>query len=98
MCKTESLGQIEKAMNIAEVRSSNTIDGTLARIIWKKAEILLDDELTGAQKREEARASKNEMELRQREIAEAMDVDLRGFEDEVDREASFDLLVAGYYR
>jgi tetratricopeptide (TPR) repeat protein len=95
---TKALGNLEKAMNIAEVRSSNVIDGTLARIIWKKAEILLDSEIAGPQKREEARASKNEMELRQREIAEAMGVDLRGYEDDADREASFDLLVAGYYR
>lgn len=95
---TKALGNLEKAMNIAEVRSSNVIDGTLARIIWKKAEILLDSEMAGPQKREEARTSKNEMELRQREIAEAMGVDLRGYEDDADREASFDLLVAGYYR
>lgn len=94
----KALGLIEKAMNIAEMRSANTIDGTLARIIWKKAEIQLDDAATGGDKREVANESKNDMEMRQVDLADEMGVDLRGFEDDADREASFDLLVAGYYR
>jgi tetratricopeptide (TPR) repeat protein/Cdc6-like AAA superfamily ATPase len=95
---TKALGNIEKAMSIAEVRSPNVTDGTLARILWKKAEIMLDGALAGPQKLKEAQDLKDGMELKQREIAENLEVELRGFEDDDDREKSFDLLVAGYYR
>ena len=60
--------------------------------------VILGDVNTGPEKRKQFQAEKEDMELRQSDIAEAMEIDLRGYEEEDDREKSFDLLVAGYYR
>jgi tetratricopeptide (TPR) repeat protein len=95
---TKALGFIEKAMSIAEVRSPNIIDGTLARITWKKSQIMLEDLNTGPERRRQAEALKEDMESRQAHIAEALGIKLKTHEDEEDKERSFDLLVAGYYR
>ena len=94
----KALNFLEKALNIADVRSSGVVDGTIARILWKKAEILLDDPL--ANRREEGDKLRTDVEFRQREIAEQLGVDLQleAGEEEQDREKTFDLLVPGYFR
>jgi len=95
---SKALGNLEKALNIAELRSPNVIDGTIARIQWKRAEVVLDDQTTGPDRRKEFQGVMDDMNLRQTSIAESMDVDLLGTDAEPDRERSYDLLVAGYYR
>lgn len=94
----KALGNLEKALNIAELRSPNVIDGTIARIQWKRAEVVLHDPTEGPERRKEYMSIMDDMNLRQISIAESMDVDLLGTDHAEDREGSFDLLVAGYYR
>ena len=94
----KALGNLEKALSIATVRNPTTVDGTIARILWKKAQIQLDDISTSAKKREEATAMRDEMESRQREIAGLMGIELPDGETEAEKEDNFDRLVAGYYR
>ncbi len=95
----KALNLLDKALNIAYIRSNGTMDGTCARIQWKRAEIILEDPFGGEQRREEAKKLKADVELAQTAIAEAMGVNLmlEDFEDE-DREKSFDLLLPGYFR
>jgi len=92
----KALGLLAKALDIADMRSANVVDGTVARILWKQAEVIMDDPL--AEGRDEADRLKIDLELRQREIAESLGVDLRGYDRYEDREKSFDLLVPGYFR
>ena len=39
----KALGNLERALSIAEFRSPNVIDGTIARIQWKRAEVGLNN-------------------------------------------------------
>ncbi|RMZ83331.1 hypothetical protein DV737_g1737, partial [Chaetothyriales sp. CBS 132003] len=87
---------LNSALDIAEVRSPGNIDGTIARIQWKMSEVFLDE--TGGEYNEQGIKLKEEMEFRQKEIAERLGVDLRGMDEWPDREKSFDLLVPGYFR
>jgi tetratricopeptide (TPR) repeat protein len=94
----KALNLLEKALEIADIRSCGTVDGTCARIMWKKAEVLLDEPV--ANRRDEGHRLTTEVELRQTEIAEKLGVDLRldELEEGEDREKTFDLLVPGYFR
>lgn len=94
----KALNLLDKALNIADIRSNGTMDGTCARIQWKRAEIWMDDPL--ANRRDEAHRLMTEVELAQSEIAEALGVDLKldDLEEGEDREKTFDLLVPGYFR
>ncbi|RMZ87885.1 hypothetical protein DV736_g4887, partial [Chaetothyriales sp. CBS 134916] len=92
----KSMKYLNNALDIAEVRSPSNIDGTIARIQWKMSEVLLDE--TAGEYNEQGIQLKEEMEFRQKEIAEHLGVDLRGMDEWPDREKSFDLLVPGYFR
>jgi tetratricopeptide (TPR) repeat protein len=94
----KALGNLERALNIAELRSPNVIDGTIARIQWKRAEVVLDNPTEGPERRKEFRGVMDDMNLRQTSIAETMDIELLGTDQVEDRESMFDQLVAGYYR
>lgn len=98
---SKAISNLEKALDIAELRSPNVVDGTIARIQWKRAEVTLDYLITGPKGCENSHEFRNLMDdmcLRQTSIAESMDIDLRGTDEWMDREKSFDLLVAGCYR
>ena len=92
----KSINFLNKALDIAEVRSPGEMDGTIARIQWKISEVLLDDPL--GDKQTEGEKLKSEMEFAQRDIADKLGVDLRGMDEWQDREQSFDMLVPGYFR
>jgi tetratricopeptide (TPR) repeat protein len=93
-----ALNFLDKALNIQDIRTNGVVDGTIARIMWKKAEILLDEPVGG--RREEAARLRADAEIRQREIADELGIDLKleDLEKEQDREKTFDLLVPGYFR
>jgi tetratricopeptide (TPR) repeat protein len=94
----KALNLLEKALEIADIRSCGNVDGTCTRIMWKKAEVLLDEPL--ATRRGEGHKLMTEVELRQTEIAEELGVDLRldELEEGEDKGKTFDLLVPGYFR
>lgn len=94
----KALNLLEKALEIADIRSSGTVDGTCARIMWKKAEVLLDEPV--GTRRDEGHKLVTEVELRQTEIAEKLGIDLRldEVQEAEDKEKTFDLLVPGYFR
>jgi tetratricopeptide (TPR) repeat protein len=94
----KALNLLEKALDIADIRSCGTVDGTCARILWKKAEVLLDEPV--ATRRDEGHKLMTEVELKQTEIAEKLGVDLRIDElgEGEDRGKTFDMLVPGYFR
>jgi len=96
----KALNMLDRALDIADIRSNGTIDGTCTRILWKKAEILLDDPVGG--RREEGKKLMTEVEIRQSEILEelgvALNLDECGGDDRARREKSYDILVPGYFR
>lgn len=94
----KALNLLEKALEIADIRSCGIVDGTCARILWKKAKVLLDEPV--ATRREEAHKLQTEVELMLSEIAGKLGVDLRldELQEGEDREKTFDLLVPGYFR
>ena len=94
----KALNYLSKALDIAELRGSSEIDGmdgTVVRILFKRAEVLLDDPLGD---RTEGTQLMNDMLFRQKDVAEKLEVDLRGTDVLEDREKGFDLLVPGYFR
>jgi len=91
----KALGYLAKAQDIAEIRSGFMIDGTVARIMWKRGEVMSDDPL---ESQKEAAQFMENMEFKQREIAEQLGIDLQGLDQLADKEKSFDLLVPGYFR
>jgi len=94
----KALNLLEKALEIADIRSCGVVDGTCARILWKRAEVLLDEPV--ATRRDEGYALMTDVELRQTEIAEKLGIDLRldELKEGEDKEKTFDLLVPGYFR
>ena len=96
----KALNFLDKALDIADIRSNGTVDGTCARILWKRAQILLDDPLGAGTRRDEGHRLMTDVELKQTEIAEQLGIDLRLDElaEGEDREKTFDLLVPGYFR
>ncbi|KAJ9617240.1 hypothetical protein H2200_000961 [Cladophialophora chaetospira] len=94
----KALNYLSKALDIAELRGTMEVDGmdgTVVRILFKRAEVLLDDPLGD---RTEGTQLMNDMLFRQKDVAEKLEVDLRGFDALDDREKGFDLLVPGYFR
>jgi len=94
----KALNYLSKALDIAELRGTNEVDGmdgTVVRILFKRAEVLLDDPLGD---RTDGTQLMNDMLFRQKDVAEKLEVDLRGFDMLEDREKGFDLLVPGYFR
>ncbi|EXJ60696.1 hypothetical protein A1O7_04849 [Cladophialophora yegresii CBS 114405] len=94
----KALNYLSKALDIAELRGTSEfdgMDGTVVRILFKQAEVILDDPLGD---REEGTQLMNDMLFRQKDVAEKLEVDLRGFDSLEDREKGFDLLVPGYFR
>ena len=94
----KALNLLKRALEIADIRSNGTVDGTCARILWKRAEILLDERL--GDQREYAHKLMTEVELKHKEIAEKLGIDERldDLEENEDKERYFDLLVPGYFR
>ena len=94
----KALNLLRKALEIADIRSNSTIDGTCARILWKRAEILLDEPL--GDQREYALRLMTDLEFKHKEIAEMLGIDerLEDLEENEDKERYFDLLVPGYFR
>jgi tetratricopeptide (TPR) repeat protein len=94
----KALNLLEKALEIADIRSCGIVDGTCARILWKRAQVLLDEPL--ATRRDEGHKLMTEVELKQTEIAEKLSIDLRleELQEGEDKEKTFDLLVPYYFR
>jgi tetratricopeptide (TPR) repeat protein len=94
----KALNLLNRALEIADIRSNGRVDGTCARILWKRAEILLDEPFGG--QREEADRLKTDVELKHKEIAEKLGIDERldDLDENEDKEKYFDLLVPGYFR
>jgi tetratricopeptide (TPR) repeat protein len=94
----KALNYLSKALDIAELRGSSEVDGmdgTVVRILFKRAEVLLDDPLGG---RVEGTQLMNDMLFRRKDVADKLEVDLGGYDMLEDRERGFDLLVPGYFR
>jgi tetratricopeptide (TPR) repeat protein len=91
----EALKYLSIALDIAEVRSPGVMDGTIARILWKKAEVMLEDPLADDGSATQLMA---DIEISQKAIADELGVDVTVVGADGDREKSFDLLVPGYFR
>ena len=91
----KALKYLSKALKIAEVMSSGVINGTIARTLWKKAEVMQQDPLADHRSVAQLMA---DIESSQKTIADELGVDITLVEGEADREKSFDLLVPGYFR
>lgn len=87
----KAISNLEKAHNIATVRTGGETDGTVARIQWKRAEIMIDDPI----QRAEGLRIRDSLKLDLQEIALELDLQLQPewSDDEV-----FDMLVPGYFR
>jgi tetratricopeptide (TPR) repeat protein len=94
----KALGNLERALNIAELRSPNVIDGTIARIQWKRAEVVVDNPTEGPERRKEFRGVMDDMNQMQTVIAEVLDFEFLLTDQVEDREMMFDQLIAGFYR
>jgi tetratricopeptide (TPR) repeat protein len=88
----KALGYLEKAHNIAEIRAAGEIDGTIARIWWKKAEILIDDDI----RREEGLKLKKEVIAAHENLVDELGLTFDA--DETYTDKAFDMLVPGYFR
>lgn len=87
----KALLNLEKAYNIASIRSYGEVDGTVARIQWKRAEIMIDDPV----QRAEGLKGRDGLKLDQLDIALELGVQIR---PEWSDEETFDMLVPGYFR
>jgi len=95
-------GLLDKAMAIAELRSPNRDDGTMARILWKTS-VVLEDDPYGTYNDEA-----NDMRIRAEvarttlmgngEGALVVALDDDGNADSNEVEDSYDALVPGYFR
>lgn len=90
---TKAIGFLDRAYDIADVKSNGKVNGTILRILWKKSEVLLDDKFKadeGTQLRETC--------LSQRVVvAEDLEIELDEF-DLANQQLGFDRLVPGYFR
>lgn len=87
-----ALDYLEKAYNIAEIRSSGELDGAIARIWFKKSEILIEDDI----RREEGIKLRKEVTAQHETIVD--DLGLTFDADEMITDKAFDILVPGYFR
>ena len=88
----KALSYLEKAFNVAEIRSAGEIDGTVARILWKKSEILTEDDI----RREEGVKLRKEVTAAHENIVDALCLTFDA--DELYTDKAFDMLVPGYFR
>jgi tetratricopeptide (TPR) repeat protein len=88
----KALLYLEKANNLAEIRSPAEVDGTIARIWWKKAEILIEDPI----RREEGVKLKELVQDHHGNIVDTLGLDYDA--DELFTDKAFDMLVPGYFR
>jgi hypothetical protein len=103
-----ALGYLAKARNIAELRSPGRDDGTIARILWKTANVLKNQPggttIKQAQEAEQllARAYSARSTLSasgEGGEGELYELERRDAMSEMEKEEeSFDLLVPGYFR
>jgi tetratricopeptide (TPR) repeat protein len=87
-----ALSYLEKAFNVADIRSAGEIDGTIARILWKKAEILIEDDI----RKEEGVRLRKEVTAAHENIVDALGLTFDA--DELYTDKAFDMLVPGYFR
>jgi hypothetical protein len=93
---------LDKAMSIAQLRSSNRDDGTMARILWKTSVVLESD--TFGRYQNEANEMRIRAEVARRlltgngEGGVVIALDEEGNVDAGETEDSFDALVPGYFR
>jgi hypothetical protein len=89
-------------MAIAQLRSPNRVDGTMARIMWKKSKVLEDD--TYGKFEKEAQELLIRAEFAQKTLmgngegGVIIAIDERGNLDAAEEEDSYDSLVPGYFR
>jgi hypothetical protein len=89
-------------MAIAQLRSPDRDDGTMARIMWKTSVVLESDTFGTFQ--DEATALRNRAELAIRELSAkgegggVLVLDEEGGVDQNEMEDAFDSLVPGYFR
>lgn len=88
----KALAYLEKAFNIAEIRSGGEVDGTVARIWWKKSEILIEDDI----RRDEGVKLRKEVTAAHENIVDALGLTFDA--DELYTDKAFDMLVPGYFR
>lgn len=93
---------MDKALAIAQLRSSNRDDGTIARILWKTSKVMEDDTYgTYAKQAEELRIR---AEVAQKtligngECGMIIAIDDKGNLDADEEEDSYDALVPLYFR
>jgi tetratricopeptide (TPR) repeat protein len=89
-----ALNFLGKALDIAETRDPDELEGGVTRVRWKIADVRLD-EAFDEDGREEALAMKFQAEQRRKEIADRQGIVLP---ETGDIEKTFDLLVPGYFR
>jgi hypothetical protein len=93
---------LDKAMAIAQLRSPNRDDGTMARIMWKTS-IVLESDTYGAY-HEEANDLRIRADLARTKLnnngegALVIAIDEEGNADPIEEEDSYDALVPGYFR
>jgi hypothetical protein len=89
-------------MAIAQLRSPNRDDGTMARILWKTSEVLNDD--TFGTYKVEADEMRIRAEVARRDLTNSGEgglvfaIDEEGNADAIEIEDSYDNLVPGYFR
>jgi tetratricopeptide (TPR) repeat protein len=88
----KALYWLDKAYDVADIRSAGEIDGLTARTLWKKAEILQDNPL----RREEGLELERQM-IRERSLIAAK-LQLHIEYDNPSGDSAFDILVPGYFR
>ena len=101
MLMGDDRGYLEKAKQIAQLRSPNRDDGVIARILWKTAVILEGDVL--GKFSSDAAALRQRAELARQELRASGEGGLIPFIDEDDAERdqeedSFDALVPLFFR
>lgn len=95
---------LDKALTIAELRSPNRDDGTMARIMWKKSMVLEDD--TYGKFAKEADALRLRAELARQQLTASGEsglglvfaIDEDGNADHDETEASYEALLPFFYR
>lgn len=97
------MGYLSKAMTIAQLRSPNSDDGTMAHILWKTSEILDQDPYSAYRK--EADQSRIRAEVARQELTRngegtgiAFAIEEDGNVESADVEDSYDFLVPFLYR
>lgn len=87
----KAFANLEKAYNIATVRSGGETDGVVARIQWKKAELMIDD----PNQRSEGLKIRDSLKLDIQEIATELDLMIQ---PQWSDEETIEMLITGYFR